>query len=416
MNINYQLKYLNNCNYNLYNYQKNKYSVFTFLKNLDKSEKKISSLKIQKILKNLQTIIKKLQINQAEIKNLKSRNIFIYSLSTILNIFRKILFVNCKINDIHKLNKKIIDKLKNRNRLSNSIYSAIKPIEKLKNAVKKLQRGIAIGMCVKAVIPLEKNYWPEAVGIRIRIGKKSLSGHVYMGDFSNFLAEWREGLDHQRKPFSKKFSFENYLNQVVVPRLTQKNLQDFKTKLSIVEYYTSEELNSLEVHIDSKGSLYTTTPVLNAWVNLNSTDQIYSDFFNKCISKGAIDQHYLIKDQIYIYVLDHKGRLYIQIKNRGKTNHTSLSNGQAILAAGRLTVREGKITELDCFSGHYKPTKAHLITLLDLLKRKGINIEQIKLTYVNKYDVQPWDIKNVLPGTISSWVEKNRNDNESEFN
>lgn len=124
------------------------------------------------------------------------------------------------------------------------------------------------------------------------------------------------------------------------------------------------------------------------------------------MTMGETNAQYILKDYTYMYILDAKKRLYIQIKEKGKTNHSSLSRGQAVLAAGNLKISSGKIIEIDTFSGHYKPTETQLVTLLDFLRKQNVNINEIKLTYVGDYRVQPWKILEVNPGDVEEWLNQ----------
>ena len=83
----------------------------------------------------------------------------------------------------------------------------------------------------------------------------------------------------------------------------------------------------------------------------------------------------------------------------------SLSNGHAVLAAGSLKLSNGKIIAVDTFSGHYKPTDVQLATFLEFLKMRNVDLNQIKVTYVGDYTVQPWKIYDINVGNVSKWLE-----------
>lgn len=74
----------------------------------------------------------------------------------------------------------------------------------------------------------------------------------------------------------------------------------------------------------------------------------------------------------YIYVITLAGRMIISDQPEyGRIHHSTLSNGQPVLAAGLLLVNRGKITLVDSMSGHYKPTPEHEEFAKAWLKERG---------------------------------------------
>lgn len=412
MNIEYNINNLLKNEYNPYNYIENKSSLFKILDKIDKNKESLNNDEAQKNLENINIIVKKLSSIQNEIKTTKSdssqSSIFktiILKLNKLIILFKKSVYGNYNLKDLIILKNKIEDEIKNRKRFS--------LLQKFKSIVKKVQKTIAVGLNTKNSIPLEKNYWLEAIGMKIIAGQEIFKGHLYTGYFAsgeNYPEKWKNSVSKNNIIYQKQYSFQEYLNQVIIPGLSPKELEQFQEKLSIVEYYSDKQLASLEAHFDHEGRIYTITPILNAWVEHkeDKSKQLYTDFYKGYPSptvQRLVTKH-LLRDQTYMYVLDYKGQLYLQIKNRGKTNHTSLSRGHAVLAAGSLKVKDGKIISIDTFSGHYKPTKTQLITLLEFLKKAHVNINVIKLTYVAEYNVQPWIIKEINPGEVQDWMDK----------
>lgn len=166
------------------------------------------------------------------------------------------------------------------------------------------------------------------------------------------------------------------------------------------------------MHFDGDGRLYNKSPLLNAWIDYKSgypdSKVSYPEFCHRDSFEleNGIESFQSLKDQTYMYILDHRGHLYLHIKDRGKINHTSLSNGHAVLAAGNLKLEGGKIIAVDTFSGHYKPTDAQLATFLKFLQMRNLDVNHIKVTYVGDYDVQPWKIYDINIGNVSKWLEK----------
>lgn len=420
MNINNNLNSLLQTGYGTYNYCETKAKVFTLLELIKKNKSTLSTVDIQKILLMINPIINKLgKIRKAIIKEKLSIgsssifNIFKRKLNDFVGMLQKSFYGNYHLKDlIHSRNKIALQtKITNSIHIPSSCY--VKPIEKFKTSVRKLQNSIAIGSHVKNTITLEKNYWLETLGMILVIGKATFKGHIYTAYLSsgeNYPEKWRVEKDERGFVYQKKYSFEEYLNHVIIPKLTPIEKEEFNKKLSIVEYYTPEQLDSLKAIFDKEGRITTRTPILNTWVDRKASDakQSYSEFYKTFKLSETAEKHTTLKDQTYMYILDSQGSLYLQIKERGKTNHTSLSNGHAVLAAGSLKVKNGKIIAIDTFSGHYKPTKVQLITLLEFLKKSGVNINEIKLTYVEEYNVQPWIIKDVNPGQVEAWIALNK--------
>ena len=308
-------------------------------------------------------------------------------------------------------NPKLIDLTRRVDDLAKPLPSAA--IGKFRGIVKKLKKNIAVGASKKGTVLLDKDYWMEALGMKLVIDGKIIQGHIYTGFLANqdkLLEKWRTGLDEKGVPFQKQYSFETYLNEIYIPQLSLQQREDFKSKVTLVEYYTPRELTALEAHFDHMGKIFTKNPFLNGWVDRqdNNLENMgsYRNFYRTVPpsnTQEAAEKH-VMRDQTYIYVQDHQGRVYLQIKKRGITNHTSLSNGHAVLAAGSLKVEKGNIVEIDTFSGHYKPTKEQLAAFLVFLGKSGVDLDRIKVTYVADYSVQPWDIRTLKAGEVRSWL------------
>jgi len=332
------------------------------------------------------------------------------------------LFIRLKVNEILGVFQRVFDtgsKIKNVNKRqaqSNHHPSPLPSKEnsslaKFRHAVRDLQKTIAIGSLVKNTVLLDKDYWMETLKLRLVIDNEIIEGHIYTGYLTGekYFDKWKNERDVNRVLFHEQYSFEEYMNLIVLPRLTPEKRQEFKSKISIVEYYHQGELNSLEALFDADGRIYTRSSSLNDWVDHLATNKgtvdKYSDFYaNRPPSALKERKDHLVKDQTYMYVLDHQGRLYLQIKNRGKTNHTSLSNGHAVLAAGSLQIQKGRIVSIDTFSGHYKPTEIQLANFFKYLKESGVPLDPIKTTYVGNYAIQPWQINEISPGEAENWL------------
>lgn len=410
---------INNCldsllagNFGIESYTRNKSILFTIIEMIGKDDAKLSPESRTIAVKKVVQVLNKLKLNQKMIKivRLGSKPASFYDslqhkLQGVLHLFRKVFYGSHKLDDLIQR----VEMFANR-------PSAI---GKFRDVARKLMKNIAKGASLKGTVLLDKDYWMETLGMKLKIEGEIIEGHIYTGFLANqekvqekwkLLEKWKTGADEKGVPYQKQYSFETYLNEIVIPSLTKEEMSEFKAKMTIVEYYASEELTALEGHIDCSGKVYTASPRLNAWIehqgNHPESTLSFKEFYPAVPHpnlKEAAEKHFL-KDQTYIYVQDHQGRFYLHIKKRGLINHTSLSNGKAVLAAGGLKVKDGKIIEVDTFSGHYKPTVEQLKTFLKFLEKSGVDLDLIKVTYVADYSVQPWVIKSLKAGEVRHWL------------
>lgn len=399
--------------YNIKTYTENKAAVYGFLKALKVNKEHLNSKQLKLLLNSIKPIFKKLRKNHDQIKSKKKikasktlKGLFFDKLHSLILLFKILVYGNRPLDDLVKFTKKIA-----KDKKIKGFHVDDRRIERFKSVVKTVQKAISKGICEKDAMRLDNEYWLETVGIKLVVDKTKYEGRVYMGHFakSKLLDKWSTGKDESGRPYQTRYTFEKYLNDILIPSLNEKELADFKSKCSIVDYYTPKVLATLEVHFDDEGNVYTHTPLLNAWaVKMKpnaEVEEYYSDFCRDFKISVEEDEHskYQLEDGNYMYLTDRAGRTYFQIKNRGRTNHTSLSKGEAVLAAGNLKVVNGKIVEVDVFSGHYKPMKHHLVNFLDSLQQKGVDLGLIRLTYVADYNVQPWVIKTIESKDMPQW-------------
>ncbi|KAN0063094.1 hypothetical protein ACQY0O_004257 [Thecaphora frezii] len=98
------------------------------------------------------------------------------------------------------------------------------------------------------------------------------------------------------------------------------------------------------------------------------------------------------KADTWLFVADLAGNLYIGIKTRGRFQHSSLLGGHTVAAAGVLKVKDGIITSIYPYSGHYRSGGEHFEALVDRLRARGldtsgINVRKSKLILkgINRY-------------------------------
>lgn len=82
-------------------------------------------------------------------------------------------------------------------------------------------------------------------------------------------------------------------------------------------------------------------------------------------------------DQMTHFIMDRRGRIYAGFdKDVRWFKHSSLIGGQATLAAGRLSAKDGKIIQIENDSGHYEPGHQQMRNLLDRLHLYGADLSQ----------------------------------------
>lgn len=105
---------------------------------------------------------------------------------------------------------------------------------------------------------------------------------------------------------------------------------------------------------------------------------------------GGEFRRYHSKDDYRMFVMDARGDFYAAdsvLKQDGFwTHHSSLGRGEAILGAGLMKVENGRLTHLSQQSGHYRPTPAQMVNVLQKLDQLGVDLYQVILmayTYFN---------------------------------
>lgn len=96
------------------------------------------------------------------------------------------------------------------------------------------------------------------------------------------------------------------------------------------------------------------------------------------------------------FVLSPTGELYVGEHRIQRFHHSSFLAGGEVAAAGEMKIVNGKLTELTNKSGHYKPTPAHTLALLDHLARNKVPLAGVRLGLV--------DPASSTPNTIT-WFE-----------
>jgi hypothetical protein len=88
----------------------------------------------------------------------------------------------------------------------------------------------------------------------------------------------------------------------------------------------------------------------------------------------------------WIFVIDKQGNCYTSFGEHpgdGKLfHHSTILSGVAVLFAGAIGVEKGMLKEIDNASGHYKPTKEHLLNALRELQKKRVNLKGVRVVYL----------------------------------
>ncbi len=80
-----------------------------------------------------------------------------------------------------------------------------------------------------------------------------------------------------------------------------------------------------------------------------------------------------------IYVVSAQGNIHAASHSVGKYHHSSLLAGATVAGAGEMRVLAGKLVEISNKSGHYFPNASHLIQVLYLLRKRGVDLHSTKV-------------------------------------
>jgi hypothetical protein len=89
-------------------------------------------------------------------------------------------------------------------------------------------------------------------------------------------------------------------------------------------------------------------------------------------------------------VIDAKGNVYLREHQRGKVHHSTLAGGEPVMFAGFAKVVNGKIVDLNNFTGHYKSGKDELEFAKNRLR--GCLAENAQLSIIGKSYALGYDI------------------------
>lgn len=83
--------------------------------------------------------------------------------------------------------------------------------------------------------------------------------------------------------------------------------------------------------------------------------------------------------------MDTDGNLYVGEHEIYEFHHSTFMGGQAVGGAGEITVKNGKVVRFSDKSGYYHPGKVQTEQTMDVLRSKGVDVENIDELAVGKY-------------------------------
>lgn len=395
------------------NYQKNKALVYSILRDVnsgkyDKEAAKAILEIVKPAIQELRKVQDTIRVNEKENpKWKKTINNFVTKARKIYFGSKDLNFIVGKVNEIIK-NKDIT-----------GFQIETKRTEKFREVVKKLT-PIAKGASVPGSKVLAEEYWLEPIQIELKFDDKTFKGNIYMGYFAygedSHLKKWKEQIDSDGIPLHEKHSFQDYMNNEVIPHLSLEAKEEMQAAcLDMVDYYTPDELETLKAHF-SNGVLNTATTHLNSWSaegeNSPCQTQSYRTYLQSQTAQVQSSDRHPVNTGKYMYLLNNQNEMYVQMKKRGQANHTSLSSGQAVLAAGHIYVVDGKIKTIDTQSGHYQPTKEQILNILEYFQNQMSeeDLNSLTVSYaVTKADGLNVEYDQIEPGRVIEWMQDEKN-------
>jgi hypothetical protein len=78
--------------------------------------------------------------------------------------------------------------------------------------------------------------------------------------------------------------------------------------------------------------------------------------------------------------MDQYGNMFIHTQDIGmnyhirQVNHSTINSGREIICAGIIQLTAGQVTYITNTSGHYKPTKEHMVSAMSILAEEGLDL------------------------------------------
>jgi hypothetical protein len=87
-----------------------------------------------------------------------------------------------------------------------------------------------------------------------------------------------------------------------------------------------------------------------------------------------------------IYVMSPTGNLHASPHSVGHRHHSSLLAGGNVSGAGEIRVLQGKLAHISNKSGHYAPGAAHLLQVLYVLNKRGVDMHGTRVSFKTPAD------------------------------
>ncbi len=82
-----------------------------------------------------------------------------------------------------------------------------------------------------------------------------------------------------------------------------------------------------------------------------------------------------------IFVVDSKGNIFTHTNPYpGQIHHSSFLKGEPVVMAGEIEVFNGILIGITNNTGHYHTKEKHIIQFLEILKKKGVDIQSVEIT------------------------------------
>lgn len=133
-------------------------------------------------------------------------------------------------------------------------------------------------------------------------------------------------------------------------------------------------------------------------------------FYRVSIYDGIFFQHNkaVSNNCLSTLVMDEDGDLYLGPKD-DSIRHTSFSYGRPVVFAGEASFRQGKLTHLANFSGHYCPTEQDTLQFLNNIKNRKCDTSYTQISIFNENTVKTY--KNKDSRTLNLYNIKNNQGN-----
>jgi len=205
----------------------------------------------------------------------------------------------------------------------------------------------------------QKAYHEEVVEVGAYLPLILINSRHYDSKLGVFWGEyWLETLDpcHRRlASYHDIWKREAAKNHSFPPFFLWLETQDVSADIPFIAFYSEKERQKCRTQIRN-GHLYCEEP--------RKEDSLCDEGEKECV-----------------YIIDMNKELYITPASQS-SRHISLSHGKAVLAAGTLKVKKGKITEISFESGHYLPSIEAGKQTIQILKELNVELhEEVEVKY-----------------------------------